>query len=152
MRTPIAALAAALVLPITAWAQDATDTTAPEVELTTPPIGTTLDSRRVTVSGTATDDVGVTRVLYRIERSRKWRKAVLTNAGEGTTTFVFNARLPKRGHTRIYVRAEDEAGNESDTIGRKYSIGPVPVVVPAPADGGTGGNGGNGAGGFTPTP
>ena len=59
-------------------------------------------------------------VEYRIEGSRRWRKAILTNPGETTTTYVFTYKNKKRGRARrIYVRARDEEGNESDTVGRR---------------------------------
>ena len=140
MKRNLFALLGIIALAPALFAQDDADTEAPTIDLTTPPIGTTLTSRKVTISGTADDDTGVTEVRYRLENSRRWRKAVLTNAGEAQTTFVFNARLRKKGHTRIYVRAFDAAKNESDTTGRRYIIDTsgrvtTEVVVP-PADGG----------------
>ena len=141
MKRKLFALLGSLAL---ASALHAQDSEAPEVNFTTPSIGTTLTSRKVTISGTATDNTGVTEVRYRLERSRRWRKAILTNSGEGTTTFVFTARLRKRGHTRIYIRAFDAARNESDTTGRRYIIdtsGNV-TTTPAPVDTGGGNNGG----------
>ena len=146
MKRNIVALLGFIALAPTLYAQDAADTEAPSVDLTTPPIGTTLNSRKVTISGTATDNVGVTEVRYRIERSRRWRKAVLTNSGDGQTTFVFNARLRKRGHTRVYVRAFDAAKNESDTIGRRYLVDPNGRVT-TPNNGNNGGNTGGDGGG-----
>ena len=142
MRRSLLVVIAVLGLAPFAAAQTS-DTEAPELELTTPPTGTTLTSRKVVISGTVTDNVGVTEVRYRVEGSRKWRKAVLTNEGETSTTFVFRAKLQKKGHSRVYVRATDAAGNESDTAGRKYIIDPN--FQPTTDDGGDNGNG-NGPG------
>ena len=105
------------------YGQDpAPDTTAPALTFNLPAIGATVTSRKVTISGNATDEVGVTEVRYRVERSRRWRKAVLTDAGGTDTDFTIIARLPRRSHARVYIRAIDAAGNESDTIGRKLII------------------------------
>ena len=122
MKRLLSSLLACSALAPALYGQDTPDTTAPEVNLTTPAVGATVTSRKVTVSGTVTDDVGVKEVRYRIEGSSKWRKAVLTEVGGTETTFVVLAKFPKRGRARIYIRATDDAANESDTIGRKYII------------------------------
>ena len=150
MKRTLFALLGLIALAPALYAQDTADTEAPEIDLETPPVGTTLTSRKVTISGMATDNVGVTEVRYRVERSRRWRKAVLTTAGEASTTFVFNARLRKRGHTRIYVRAFDAAKNESDTIGRRYIIDTSGRVMTSSQTGDNGDNGDNGT--QTPAP
>lgn len=122
MKRLVFALFGILALAPALHAQDTADVDAPVITLATPEIGTTLTSRKATVSGTVTDAVGVKEVRYRVEGSRKWRKAVLTEAGGTETTFVILAKFKKRSHGRIYVRAVDDAGNESDTIGRRYII------------------------------
>ena len=124
MKRSLFALVGCLALSPTLHAQDpvAPDTIAPEVTLSTPETGATVTSRKVTVSGTVTDEVGVKEVLYRIEGSSRWRKAILTEADATSTDFVVLAKFRKRNRGRIYIRAIDAAGNESDTIGRKYII------------------------------
>ncbi|MGK0184559.1 MAG: hypothetical protein ACI9R3_000332 [Verrucomicrobiales bacterium] len=124
MRRLLFTILGCLALAPALYAQDTVDVDvdAPVVTLATPEIGTTLTSRKATVAGTVTDVVGVKEVRYRVEGSRKWRKAVLTVAGGTDTTFVILAKFKKRSHGRIYVRAVDDAGNESDTIGRRYII------------------------------
>ena len=62
------------------------DVTAPTITMAAPANGVALTEvddpdlfshSKVTVSGTASDATRVTRVEYRIERSRRWRKATL---------------------------------------------------------------------------
>jgi hypothetical protein len=88
---------------------DATDTTAPTVVITSPTEGATV-SGDVTVSGTASDDVAVFRVL------------VSVNGGEeewATGTSEWTCRVSgfdESGQYTISVRARDAAGNVSDTV------------------------------------
>ncbi|MDA0810790.1 MAG: Ig-like domain-containing protein [Verrucomicrobia bacterium] len=123
MKRSLFAIAGCLALTSTLHAQAPVtpDIIAPEVTLSTPDTGATV-TRKVTVSGTVTDAVGVKEVLYRIEGSSRWRKAILTEADATSTDFVVLATFKKGQHGRIYIRAIDAAGNESDTIGRKYII------------------------------
>jgi hypothetical protein len=110
---PVALLAFAL----NAQAQD---TTPPTVTMTAPVNGVAVFTDRVTVTGTATDDVGVKRVEYRIEGNRRWRRAILTNPDATTTSYVFSYKNKRKGRARrIFVRCRDDAKNESDTLGRK---------------------------------
>lgn len=98
----------------------AQDTSPPTVTMSAPVNGVAVETDRVTVTGEASDDVGVARVQYRLEGSRRWRNAILTNPDGTTTTYVFSYRNSKKGRARrVYVRCHDEAKNESDTIGRK---------------------------------
>jgi hypothetical protein len=126
MKRSLFALVGCLALTSTLHAQlpvdPPADTTAPEVTLSTPETGATVTSRKVTVSGTVTDEVGVKEVLYRIEGSSRWSKAIVTEADATSTDFVVLAKFKKSRRGRIYIRAIDAAGNESDTIGRKYII------------------------------
>lgn len=130
------ALFSLLLLAGTANAQD-DDITAPTITFDAPANGVDLSdvtddpdlfSRgRVTVSGTASDDTRVVRVEYRIERSRRWRKATLirTSADENAQNYAWavRVRMNRKVARRIYVRAYDPAGNESDILGRRLKRG-----------------------------
>ena len=117
MKKFIAIPAALLAFAFSAQAQD---TSPPTITMDAPVNGVAVGTDRVTVTGDATDDTGVKRVEYRIEGSRRWRRATLTNPDGTTTTYVFSYKNKKKGRARrVYVRARDDAKNESDTIGRK---------------------------------
>ena len=102
---------------------DVPDEEAPEIRLDTP-TGGSLVSKRFTIVGTVTDNVGVTEVRYRIEGEKRWRTAILVQAGAVSTTFTFRAKLRSgRGKSRVYVRAWDAVRNESDIVSRKFRRG-----------------------------
>jgi len=101
-------------------AAQAQDTSPPTIDVQSPVNGVDSTTDRVTVSGIATDDVGVREVQYRLQGSRRWRKAILTERDGTSTTFVFSFRQPRKGKaTRFYTRALDRNKNESPTIGMK---------------------------------
>ena len=117
MKKLIASAAAILAFATSAFSQD---TNPPSVTMTAPPTGIAVETDRVTVTGDANDDTAVTVVEYRIEGSRRWRRATLTNPDSSSTSYVFSYKNTKKGRAkRVYVRARDEAKNESDTLGRK---------------------------------
>ena len=111
------------------------DTGVPTLSDLTPEAGLTNETR-IVFSGTATDTAGstsnsdgtartetisgISRVEYRIEGSRRWRRATLTARNAETTTFFFTVSVKKGKTRRIYVRARDRKNNESDTIGRRF--------------------------------
>ena len=118
MKKLIASAAAILAFATSAYSQD--DTNPPSVTMTAPVNGIAVETDRVTVTGDARDDTGVSVVEYRIEGQRRWRKATLTNPDSSSTSYVFSYKNTKKGRAkRVYVRARDEAKNESDTLGRK---------------------------------
>lgn len=79
------------------------DTTKPKVKVGKFPSTTT--SGKVKIKGTASDNVGVKRVQYRIGN------AALKNAS-GTRNWSFETKL-KKGENRITIHATDAAGNTS---------------------------------------
>lgn len=79
------------------------DTTNPTVVIASPVSGTTLASTTVTVSGTASDDVGVQKVELSTDGST-WILA------QGTTSWSGSLTLHE-GVNTIYVRVTDTAGN-----------------------------------------
>ncbi len=117
MKKLIAISAALIAFVINAQAQD---TSPPTITMSAPVNGVPVETDRVTVTGEASDDVGVKRVQYRVEGSRRWRNAILTDPDGTSTTYVFSYRNKRKGRARrVYVRCLDAAKNESDTIGRK---------------------------------
>ena len=101
-----------------AAAAQAQDTSPPTISISSPVNGAIVEADRVTVTGDANDDVGIAEVQYRVEGRRKWRRATLTNPDEPSTQWVWSFKHKRRGKAvRFYVRARDEAGNESQTIG-----------------------------------
>ena len=101
----------------------AQDTTAPTLTFDTPENGVVVESDRVTINGMVSDDVGVVRVEFRLEGQRRWRRAIMTAPGEASSAFVTsyknrNKKKRRRG-IRVYLRAIDAAGNESDITGRR---------------------------------
>ena len=123
MKKLIAISAALFAFVITAQAQD---TTPPTITMSSPVNGVPVETDRVTVTGEVTDDVGIRRVQYRVEGSRRWRNAIIVPDGtqdpnaRTSASFFFSYKNKKKGRARrVYMRCIDLAGNESDTIGRK---------------------------------
>ena len=85
----------------------APDTSRPTVEITSPPDGAVLDSRNVTVSGTASDNVAVARVEVSVDGAT-WVQAT------GTTAWSAPLALTE-GTNTIYARATDTSGNANTT-------------------------------------
>ena len=94
------------------------DTTSPTIAFTSPAEGTTLKSKTVTVSGTASDDVAVEKV----ELSKDGTNWVLA---DGTTSWSGTLTLQKGANT-IYARASDPSGNNATAS--------VSVSVSIPSD------------------
>jgi len=123
--------AAVLALTLFTHTAQAQDTTAPAITFDAPTNGTESRGSRITVSGTATDSgtdrtgtAGIVRrVEFRIEGSRRWRRATLVTPNETATTYVFRISLNKRRARRIFIRAFDNSNNESDIIGRRLRRG-----------------------------
>ena len=83
------------------------DVTAPNVAITSPDAGSTV-SGSVTVSGTASDNVGVTRVDVQIDNG-----AFTLAAGTASWSYSFDSATLAEGGHDIRARAMDAAGNVS---------------------------------------
>ncbi len=79
------------------------DTTKPTVTVTSPADGSHLASTSVTVSGTASDDVGVEKVELSLDGTN-WVPATGTTTWSGTLTL-------SEGPNTIFARATDTSGN-----------------------------------------
>lgn len=114
------------------------DTTRPTLTITNP--GSTTLSRLDTVAITATDDVGVTRVEFSLQRlsdGKYWngtgfvsQATALSTAPTGTNTFARSGNLPgsAEGRYAIYAYAFDARGNSG--FSRKIvSVNLVPPTV-----------------------
>ncbi len=110
------------------------DTTAPSVSIATPSSGSTVASS-LSVSGTASDDVQVSRVDLQVDGGT-WQLA------NGTSSWVVSlAGLGAGSHT-LTARASDAAGNTrlanvSVTTSAPADVTAPTVVISSPADGAT---------------
>lgn len=96
------------------------DTIPPNVAITSPSNGSTLNSTSVNISGTASDANGVTSVQVKIDTGT----FALAN---GTTSWSFATILTTGNHT-ITAKATDMAGNTNSTsISVRIQIQPTPV-------------------------
>ncbi|MFA5896389.1 MAG: fibronectin type III domain-containing protein [Thermoplasmata archaeon] len=95
------------------------DTTYPTVAITSPTAGSTLTSKTVTVSGTASDNVGVQKVELSTDGTT-WYLASGTTSWSGTLTLG-------EGPNTIYARATDTSGNTATVT--------LSVTVQTPAQG-----------------
>jgi len=91
------------------------DTISPTIALTSPAEGTILRSASVTVSGTASDNVGIAKVEVSLDNAT-WIVA------DGTTSWTANLSLAE-GKNTIYVRVTDTSGNTATST--------IHVTVPA---------------------
>ncbi len=116
------------------------DVTAPELVLTTPQGNEVLGGRPATLSGTASDDTGVTAVEVAVKDrtgnqwwdpvtgswgSYRWVDADLASSGATSTgwTFDFDDTADQgSGDYYVRVRSRDAAGNTSAVTGRRFSI------------------------------
>ena len=80
----------------------------PTISISSPSSGDTLTTNTVTVSGTATDDIGLSRVEVSVN-SGSWQLASGTNSWSTTVTL-------SQGSNTIYARATDIAGNTAETL------------------------------------
>jgi hypothetical protein len=98
----------------------ASDTTAPTASITSPANGATV-SGSITVTVTATDNVGVT------------SKAISIDGGAYTTTLTWNTASVADGSHTIQARASDAAGNigysSTITVTVKNTVTPPPTTV-----------------------
>ena len=84
------------------------DTTAPTIAITSPTDGQTFTTATITVSGTASDNVGLSKVEVKVGESGSWQTA------SGTTSWTASVTLASGSNT-IYARATDTSGNPKET-------------------------------------
>ena len=106
------------------------DTQAPQVVITSPTTAGSWETGEtsLTITGTASDDVGVTQVT--------WAVAGETGTASGTTSW--NATVPLAGGANtVTIRARDEAGNEGTaTLAVTVDDAGPTLVIEVPAEGG----------------
>ena len=90
------------------------DVDAPALAIVTPREGIAIDERRVTVTGTLDDDVGVATATYAIGTGEA---TALPLGADGTFAFAFT---PKPGNVAITITARDAAGNETKSTRNAY--------------------------------
>ena len=93
------------------------DTTAPTVALTSPAAGTTL-AGTVTLTATASDNVGVSQVEFLVDTT-----VVGTGTGSGGTyTLAWNTTTATTGSHVLKARASDSSGNTTTTAGTTVTV------------------------------
>ncbi len=115
------------------------DTTAPSVNISTPPPAAPKNGKKYTVSGTAVDAGGgvVAGVEYSTDAGAHWRP------GQGTTSWTFSYVQQGMGTESLLVRAIDDSANypSTATVVPLTVAGPYSVFgenAPATADSGDG--------------
>lgn len=89
------------------------ETVRPRVAIASPGSRTRLTSAEITLSGTASDNVGVAQVLYSLN-SEPFRTADGTENWEATITLAPGANV-------VQVKSVDIAGNESSVVSRSFT-------------------------------
>jgi peroxiredoxin len=83
-----------------------------------------------TFSGTASDNVGVTKVDYSTDGGQNWLPVdVLSTAGQTSVTFSFTPLLPLDGNYVIVARATDASGNTTTTASQTFILDRLPPLV-----------------------
>ena len=104
----------------------AADTTSPSVIITCPTDGNTYSSATISLSGTAYDNVGVSKVEVKVG-SGVWQTVT------GTGSWEISGLVLVEGENTISARATDTAGNTKETsIQMAYD----PTATPSPGGGG----------------
>ena len=91
----------------TSYTATTPDATLPTVAITTPTSGQTFTTATITVSGTASDNVGLSKVEVKVG-SGGWQTA------SGTTSWTASVTLASGSNT-IYTKATDTSGNTKET-------------------------------------
>ncbi|HEY3854660.1 MAG TPA: peptidylprolyl isomerase [Verrucomicrobiae bacterium] len=100
------------------------DTNLPTVALTYPTASNPATNRQLTMSGTASDDFGIARVVASIT-------SPTSASGEaiGTTNWSFNFGNVAPGTNTVYIVAQDGAGNISTPLQTSFVMPQFPVDV-----------------------
>ena len=127
----VGVLAAAALLSLAPAASAAPDSTAPTVEVTAPWRGSTV-AGMVTLTASASDNVGVVEVRWYIDGVEVARELA---AGWSRT---WNARSKSSGTHEIYARARDAAGNWGTSATKSFTVRSIkgwPLVMSDSFDG-----------------
>ncbi len=100
------------------------DTNLPTVSLTYPTASNPVTNRQVTMTGTASDDFGIARVVATITSPQG-----ATGEATGTTNWSFNFGNLAPGTTSVYIVAQDGAGNLSTPLQTSFVMPQYPVNV-----------------------
>jgi hypothetical protein len=124
----------------------ATDAVKPAVTITAPANAATLvDTLPVTISGTATDNIGIAKVQVSLNGGISYTDASVTSIGSTSATYTLNVQ-PLPGVNNLRVRALDFKGNVSALASRTFThLRTLTVGVSGPA------NSGSVSAGFVPT-
>ena len=129
------------------WEPPVADTVAPNGEATTPTQDQVFTTAPITLTGDATDDVGVDHVLISIRRrsdqlwwngtgwaaTRTTFDATLDQPGAAATEWSYDWTPPAGGGYAVQVSAVDAAGNVDQSkpyLRFSYATGPVDTVAP----------------------
>ncbi len=101
------------------------DTTAPLVKITTPANDGQSFKGKIAVSGTATDNAGISHVAWQLDSTTG-----IWNVATGTNAWSFNISQPSEGSHTVFVQASDAAtpSNTSAPVARTFiadNTGPV---------------------------
>jgi hypothetical protein len=108
------------------------DTTLPAVTITSPTSNSsyTASSSRLTISGTASDNVGVTQVSWVTDRGA-------SGTASGTTNWTASGILLQSGTNNVTVTARDAAGNrKTDVLTVTYAVATSDATPPTISIGG----------------
>lgn len=130
--TDIAGKTVNTTLDVTYDPDSGADTLLPSVEITLPAEGATVSTSEITVSGSASDNVGIEKVDVRVNNG-------LWNTAQGTASWSLPVSLVE-GTNTIEVRAEDPSGNMGeDSVTVTYVPGtadqPPTIQILSPANG-----------------
>ncbi|MDD5687530.1 MAG: Ig-like domain-containing protein, partial [Elusimicrobia bacterium] len=97
------------------------DTTAPSIAITSPSNGTTLTTSLLTLSGTANDNIGISKVEIKLGAGGTYASATGTNSWSGTVTLV-------NGSNTVYVKVTDTSNNSTETSISVTRVNTAPTI------------------------
>ncbi len=115
----------------------ATDSKKPAVTIKAPLAGANInDAPLLTITGSATDNIGISKVEVSLNNGATFTDAVLAAVGEPLTAYTF-AMTPVTGANTIQVRSTDFKGNVSPVITRSFiQLRSLIVNISGPANAG----------------
>ncbi|MFN7929481.1 MAG: SBBP repeat-containing protein [Blastocatellia bacterium] len=111
-------LADAFITKISLTSKDSSDVIPPAIAITVPTTAPafTVASDRITLAGTASDNVGVTQVLWRkAQKQTELDSGPMWGVAKGTTDWKIENLYLQQGENQIRVAARDQAGNVTET-------------------------------------